>query len=108
MKRFWCIAGAFLLVVLFLTGCGKKEEKGIVGRWVYESNAGYFYTFNEDKTCSYTFGESVSKCTYEDDGTRVTIMYEGMTEANVFEYTIEENELHIEDSYGSKLTYIKK
>ena len=97
-----CLLSSFLL----LCACGKDE--GLVGIWYYEGSPSIYYTFNKDKSCSYTYGETVSICTYEDEGTRVTIHYEGTSTAKQFEYTITKDTLTIKDSYGSNVVYTKK
>ena len=106
MRKVIYVFSISLFALLLLTGCGK--DKGLVGVWYYDGMSDTYYTFNEDKTCSYTYMGSTSNCTYEDDETRVTIMYEGKTIANVFEYTIDGNKLTILDSYGNENIYRKK
>ena len=109
MKKVCYVLVVAVFALLLVTGCGKKEEvKPIVGTWVYEANAGYYYTFNKDNSCSDTRGEEVLKCTYQDDGTRVTITYEGSNEPTVFEYAIEKDVLTLTDAFGSKILYNKK
>ena len=94
------LVGAFALV-----GCG--NTKSIIGSWKYK-DGGYTYTFNKDKTGSYTIGSTVMKFTYEDDGKKVSILYEGNTIASEYEYKIDGKKLIIKDSFGSDVEYIKK
>ena len=46
--------------------------------------------------------------TYEDDGTKVTILYNGDTASSTYEYTIEGNTLTIKDSFGNDVKYVKQ
>ena len=63
----------FVFVIVGVTGCG---DKGLVGSWKYRD---YIYTFNEDKTGDYSFGNTKMKFKYEDDGKKVKITYDGNT-----------------------------
>ena len=103
---------AFLIVgLLILAGCGEKKDEGIVGSWSYNpyGSTEYIYTFNADKTGSYSAGGTAMDFTYEDDGTKVSILYTGNTVASSYEYRIEEGKkLFIKDSFGSELEYDKK
>lgn len=111
MKKTLLFLGLVLIVVLciaVLVGCDKKEEaKGIIGEWEYVTG-GYTYKFNEDKTGSYTAGSTVMEFTYEDDGSKVSILYTGNTMASDYEYKIEGNKLIIKDSIGNDVEYVKK
>ena len=94
---------ALLFVTLFATtGCGKK---GLVGSW---ETSGYTYTFNEDKTGSYSYGSTKMEFTYEDDGKTVSILYTGNTIASSYDYKIEGDKLIIKDSFGSDVIYTRK
>ena len=102
------------LSVLTLTGCGnnekKSEETTIVGSWEYTgvSSSSYVYTFNEDKTGAYTVYGSEMPFTYEDNGKEITILYNGNTISNTFEYRIEGDKLIIKDSFGDDVEYKRK
>ena len=97
-----------VLSVFVLTGCGEKQEdkkeeaKGLVGQWAYSTS--FVYTFNEDKTGDY----SGKKFTYEDNGTEISITYEGNTSPLVLKYRIEGNKLIVTDSFGKDVEYVKK
>ena len=94
---------ALLVVGLFaITGCGKK---GLVDSW---ETSGYTYTFNEDKTGSYSYGSTKMAFTYEDDGKTVSILYTGNTIASSYEYKIDGDKLIIKDSFGSDVIYTRK
>lgn len=90
---------------LILTGCGEKQDKGLVGKWEYSS---YVYTFNEDKTGNYSMGGQSKEFTYEDKGTEVSILYTGNTSPLVLKYRIEGNKLIVTDSFGKDVEYVKK
>ena len=116
MKKTLMVIGLALILVLgvlVLAGCEKSENgeaaesKGIIGSWEYVTG-GYTYIFNEDKTGSYVVGETKMEFTYEDDGTKVSILYTGNTDASEYEYRIEGNKLIIKDSLGSDVEYVKK
>jgi len=98
-----------LITVITLAGCGSKnKDKGLVGSWEYKDASGYVYTFNEDKTGSYTAFGTEMKFTYEDKGTEVSILYDGNTMESTFEYKIEGNQLTIKDSFGNDVIYVRK
>ena len=113
MKRTLLAIGLVALLiacVFILAGCNKgetQEAKGIIGSWEYVSG-GYTYTFNEDKTGSYVYGETKMEFTYEDDGSKVSMLYTGNTAPLELEYRIEGNKLIIKDSLGSDVEYVKK
>lgn len=46
--------------------------------------------------------------TYEDDGSKVSILYTGNTMPSEYSYTVNGNVLSIEDSFGEKVEYTKK
>lgn len=118
MKRLLALVLA-MLAALALVACGdedtessKDESKeaepvSIVGTWK-ESSFGASYTFGADGKGAYNFGGADMEFTYTDDGKQVTIQYTNATEPNVFGYTIKGNELHIEDSFGSTVIYVKQ
>ncbi len=114
MKRVFKIMVSVLCLSAMLfafTACSQKETSNaapIVGKWVYEDSSDMYYTFNEDGTGSYYFVAGEMKFTYEDDGKAVTLHYETATEPSTYQYTIKDNVLSIEDSFGEYVTYIKK
>lgn len=106
------LSGIVLVCVfslLFLTGCGNK---GLEGKWYYFDGSttrdDIYYTFNSDKTGSYTFYGATQKFTYEDDGTKFTLTYENVTEPTAFEYTLDKETLTVKDSFGSDVIYKRK
>ena len=112
IKKIGVLALATFLIVI-MTGCG-KSDKGIVGQWNYydstnkKAKSDIYYTFNDDKTGSYTFYGDTKKFTYEDKGSKVIISYENATVPNEFEYSIKDDVLTIKDSFGSDVTYKRK
>jgi hypothetical protein len=102
-KTIWVIV---LIMIILTTACGAK---GLVGKWRYDgSSTDYYYIFNDDKTCAYEMAGAKMECTYEDDGTKVTILYTGNTKANTYEYKIDGDKLIIKDGLGKDVTYIRK
>jgi len=98
MKRVLGIFALVLVSSLLLVGCGSK--KGLVGSWAHGS---FVYTFNEDKTCTYTTME----CTYEYDEEKGTleILYKGNTVPFKTTYKIEDDKLTIKDSFDNDVVY---
>lgn len=107
MKKMLSLVSLLLVVVSFtlvLTGCG-KNAKTLVGSWAHSS---YVYTFNKDKTGTYDALGTKMEFTYEDDGSKVSILYKGNTNASSYEYKIEDNKLIIKDSFGNDVEYTRK
>ena len=98
-----------IIGIFTFTACNKETNKttkaSIIGSW---ETSGYTYTFNSDKTGSYKYGETEMKFTYEDDGEKVSILYEGNTIASEYEYQVSGKKLTIKDSFGDDVVYIKK
>ena len=95
-----------LVLIIFLVGCGKKEEQDeIVGTW---DSSGFSYTFNDDKTGSYSTGDTELTFTYEDDGENITIVVDGGSNSSKYKYTVDGQELVFEDSFGNAVKYYKK
>ncbi len=119
MKKTFLLIGLICILslcVFVLAGCGKKEEsekientkiQGIVGSWEYTFGE-YVYTFNEDKTGNYVYKETKMDFTYEDDGSKLSILYTGNTMPLELEYRIEGNKLIIKASFGTDVEYIKQ
>lgn len=108
----------FVLLVavatIVLTGCGnsskKEKESTIIGSWEYASSpsSAYRYTFNSDKTGSYSVYGTEKNFTYEDDGKKVSIMYEKNTVPSEYEYKLDGDKLIIKDSFGNDVEYKRK
>lgn len=102
------LAVVLLASMFILTGCGKSKDSDkapIIGSW---DHSGYVYTFNEDKTGTYELYGSKMNFTYEDDGNKITILYNGNTVPGTYEYRIDGNKLIIKDSFGKDVVYTKK
>lgn len=109
MKKWIAIALTMVVCLSLLAGCGKdkKEEPvTIVGTWEY-ADMDAAYIFNEDGTGAYRFYGAEMPFTYTDDGEKISILYDGNTNANVFAYTISGQTLSIEDSFGEIVEYQK-
>ena len=97
------IGGVLLLVgVLLLTGCTGEKKNTIVGKWALDN---FVYTFNEDKTCEYNAAGTIMKCTYETDGDKLSILYDGNTVPFETTYEINGNKLNVKDSLGNDTIY---
>ena len=100
------IASLFVVIIcLFLVGCEKNAKNSIVGKWAQGS---YVYTFNEDKTCSYDVAGTIMNCTYEIDGDKISILYDGNTLPFETTFSIDGNKLNVVDSFGNDTIYEKK
>lgn len=98
-----------LATIFVLTGCENTEE-GIIGSWsTTYSGAEYIYTFNKDKTGMYSYGKTSINFKYEDNGSELSILYDGgTTPGGSYKYRIEENKLIVKDSFGKDVEYIRK
>lgn len=96
------IVAVLLVTFVSLTGCGESKKKGIVGKW---AQGKYVYTFNEDKTCQYDASGTIMKCTYETEGDKISILYEGNTLPFETTFSIEGNTLNVKDSLGNDTLY---
>lgn len=120
---------AAVLSIGLLTGCGGNEAAPvqtpdapgssaaasttseapaaatIVGTWKYRGSLDCEYTFCADGTGIYNYTGTKMPFTYTDDGTAVSILYEGNTDPTVLKYTISEETLNIEDSFGQVMQY---
>lgn len=112
MKKLLVSIGLIIMLaasVFALSGCGKnedkKDQKPLIGSW---EHSGFMYTFNDDNTGSYTVYGTPMNFTYEDDGSKVKILYKGNTIPGTYEYKIDGKKLIIKDSFGSDVVYEKK
>ncbi len=104
MRKYLLIALLCSLLIL-TTGC----KKSIVGKWKsVESATEYYYIFNKNKTCSYEMTVARLDCTYEEDGKKLTILYNGNPNPTTYEYRFENNILIIKDSSGNDNKFIKE
>lgn len=129
MKQWSVFISAVILCLCLLSGCGGGEpvpmlpptdaespattaattqtqtSAGIVGTWKYRGSLDCEYTFCADGTGIYNYTGTQMPFTYTDDGTAVSILYEGNTAPTVLKYTISEETLNIEDSFGQVMQY---
>ena len=98
---------ALLILIILLITLGNK--KSIIGKWKsIDTENDYYYIFNEDNTCSYEMKVARLDCTYEDDGKKITIIYDGSTKNNIFEYEFKNSTLIIKDVTNKEYKFIKE
>lgn len=105
----WIVA--IMMLLGSLAGCGDQEpeaeaEVSILGTWEYKS-MDCAYIFYANGTGAYRYIGIEMPFTYTDDGTAVSILFEGNLAPNVLKYTIKGKTLSIEDSFGSLVEYEK-
>ncbi len=109
--------------VFSLTACGGKEtaatetpaasdakqETAIVGEWKNDSLGSYeyIYTFSEDGTGQYDAAGTIMPFTYEIDGDKISILYEGNTDPFETTFSIDGDTLNVLDSLGKDTLYKK-
>ena len=98
------LAAVLVASILVLAGCGKK---GLVGQWTSEVG-NYTYTFNEDGTGNYAYGDIKMEFTYTAEDGKLSILYTGNTSPFETEYTIGGNTLNVKDSFGNDTIYKRK
>ena len=102
-----------LMLALCLAACGGKggdAQAALVGTWEANEAEGCAYIFNEDGTGKWDLGGGAAMdFTYADKGDTVEITYEGASDADVWEYSIDGSTLTMKDTdTGTILTYTKK
>jgi len=123
-----------LITALCLTACGNKgddakanqntaaedadkgetkeasAESALLGTWSANEAEGCAYTFEEDGKGVWDASEGMlMNFTYVDKGETVEITYEGASTTQIWEYTIDGDNLTMKDTdTGSILTYTKK
>ena len=108
LKKLMGVFVVAMVLSLTLVGCGSKKLSLTSNDWVY-ANGGYTYHFDKDGTGTYAMGSGTPmKFTYTDNGTSVSIKYEGNTTEMTLDYRIEDGKLIIVDSFGSDTVYTKK
>ena len=80
-------------------------ENKLVGCWVSVQLSFCAYNFLSNGKGFYSFGDAKKEFTYTDNSESVTIHYVGDFMASTFKYSIEENILSIEDSFGNLVRY---
>ena len=112
---------ALVLMILAVSGCGKKSDDSLVGVWEYtdtENDIGAVYDLKDDGTGTYTMKVGNTEVTYElkyevkDNHLLVTyVNNEIFTEDDVFdsEFSFKDaNTLIIKDSSGMEMVFVKK
>ena len=87
-----------------------SEGSALLGTWSANEAEGCAYTFKEDGQGVWDAGEGMlMNFTYADKGETVEITYEGASTTQIWEYTIDGDNLTMKDTdTGSILTYTKK
>ena len=80
----------------------------IYGRWEAVGFSCFAYNFLLDGMGYYSMAEAKKEFTYSIDGNRITIYYPGDIAANVFQFTLCDDILSIQDSFGNFVNYKKK
>ncbi len=104
MKKYF-LGLTLILLLIITTGC----KKSIVGKWkAIDSNKNFYYIFNKDKTCSYEMTIARLDCTYEEDESKLTILYKGNDKPTTYEYRYDGNTLIIKDDKGKDNKFTKE
>ena len=79
----------------------------LIGCWVSVELSFCSYNFLPDGAGFYSFGSGKKEFVYTDNFESVTIHFSGDLMSSTFKYTIEDNILLIEDSFGTLVKYKK-
>ena len=77
----------------------------LIGCWVSVQMSFCAYNFLPNGNGFYSFFDAQKEFTYKDNGDSVTIHFSGDLMPNTFKYTIEDDILLIEDSFGTPVKY---
>ena len=77
----------------------------ICGRWEAVGFSCFTYNFQPDGKGFYSFFDAKKEFTYTNNGDNVIIHFSGDLMKSTFKYTIEEDVLLIEDSFGALVKY---
>ena len=83
-------------------------ENKLIGCWISAELSFCAYNFLHDGKGFYSFFEAKKEFTYTDNGDSVIIHFSGDFMPGAFRYTVEENILLIEDSFGTPVEYKKQ
>ena len=83
-------------------------DNKLIGCWVSAELSFCAYNFLLDGKGFYSFGDAKKDFTYTDNSESVTIHYVGDFMPSTFKYSICENILSIEDSFGNLVRYKRK
>ncbi len=84
-----------------------KDNK-LVGCWVSVEYSFCSYNFLDGGMGFYSFGPGKKEFVYTDNSDSVTVHYNGDLAASTFKYTIDEDFLFIQDSFGNLVKYKKQ
>ena len=86
----------------------EESEPSIIGSWEdAESGFDETFTFNADNTGSYSIMGNESPYTYSLDGNSLSILYSDGTDVK-YTVTYDDVDLEMSDTFGNKITCIKK
>ena len=80
-------------------------DNKLIGCWVSAELSFCAYNFLHDGKGFYSFFEAKKEFTYTDNGDSVIIHFSGDLMSSTFKYSICENILSIEDSFGNLVRY---
>ena len=80
-------------------------DNKLIGCWVSAELSFCAYNFLSDGKGFYSFFEAKKEFTYTDNGDSVTIHFSGDLMPSTFKYSMCENILSIEDSFGNLVRY---
>ena len=80
----------------------------LIGCWVSAEMSFCTYNFLTDGKGFYSFFDAKKEFTYTDNGDNVIIHFSGDLMSSTFKYSICENILSIEDSFGNLVRYKRK
>ena len=83
-------------------------DNKLIGCWVSAEMSFCTYNFLPDGTGYYSMAEAKKEFTYTDNADSVTIHFSGDLISSTFKYTIEDDILLIEDSFGALVKYKRK
>ena len=79
----------------------------LIGTWVAIGFPSFAYNFISAEEGYYSMADAKKEFTYSIDGNIITIYYPGDIAANAFEFTICDDILSIQDSFGNFVNYKK-
>ena len=80
-------------------------ENKLIGSWISAELSFCAYNFLSDGKGFYSFFDAKKEFTYRDNGDSVIIHFSGDLMSSTFKYSICENILSIEDSFGNLVRY---
>ena len=117
MKKFLCVALAFIVMAVSLAGCAALTEKAIIGTWTSQTTvlgvvAETEYTFNEDGTGSLSTGGLgigiAMNYTINEDKLTITTNTLGVQITTEYTFELDGDSLILTDKDGSVTTLTKE